>query len=106
MLNGPAPPARALRGSITSFRPAHVRLDFLEREHAVAIGVGEVELAKASVEELIERQLAVALSIGGVELLRGQALDVRQHQVALPVFVEEVEQVDRPAMELFAIDLA
>jgi hypothetical protein len=83
-----------------------VGFDLLEGEHSIAVAVGEVEVPEAGIEELLQGVLAIAPPVRGLEIVCGQASDGRQHEIALPVLVEEVEQLDRAAVELLAIDLA
>jgi hypothetical protein len=76
------------RGSTHGVR---VGLELIECQHAVVVGVGEVELLQACLEELLQGEVAVALPVGPFEILATQPFDVLGYQVALSVLVEEVE---------------
>jgi hypothetical protein len=57
----------------------HVHLDLLEGQDPIAVGIGEVEVPEAGVEEFVQSELAVGLPVGRLEVFRSQAFDVHEH---------------------------
>src|SRR5262249_51434189 len=87
---------RAADGPSSPVGLPDVRLNLLERQSAILIDVGRLEVSKEGVHELPECQFAVLLVIGHLEGLGAHDVpDFVERDDSLPVLVEEEKPLGR-----------